>query len=214
MKNYIRRVFFTIIESLFLSVLLFVGWAGFFPNSLSRVITVVKQSVDSLYWPTFLAGAAFLFCLSFVLLLRFLWRRFTLWRILHFSIRRIDKMTGQEFEVFLKAHFERMGFYAKTTKASNDYGADLILRKKNLTICVQAKRYRSNIGVKAVQEVIGSMAYYKADKGMVVTNSYFTKNAQNLALANNIILWDRDVLVHLLSGGNMGGYIYKLLTRN
>ena len=122
-------------------------------------------------------------------------------------------MSGQDFEEYLKVRFEQLGFTVETTKASNDYGADLILHKKNFTVAVQAKRYQGNIGVKAVQEVIGSMAYYEAEKGLVVTNSIFTKNAENLASANNVILWDRDVLVRLLAGEPMTGYLNELLQK-
>ena len=104
-------------------------------------------------------------------------------------------MTGVEFENFLMYHFRKLGYKVKTTPTSNDYGADLILTKNGHRICVQAKRYKSNVGNSAVQEVCAAMAYYKCDSGMVVTNSYFTTNAKNLAKANNIKLWDRDSIV-------------------
>lgn len=32
------------------------------------------------------------------------------------------------------------------------------------------------------------------DKGIVVTNNYFTASATELAKSNNVILWDRDML--------------------
>lgn len=193
MKYYIKRTIFTLLEAVFLT-----GIFYFLPH---LGINIPKISTYTV----------FVLLLIGIFILRILWHKFTLWRILHFSIHRIDKMTGEEFEHFLKIQFEHMGFTAKTTKTSNDYGADLILQKKNLTIAVQAKRYQANIGVKAVQEVIGSMAYYNAQKGLVVTNSSFTKNAENLAAANNVILWDRDVLVRLLAGEPMTGYINELL---
>lgn len=140
--------------------------------------------------------------------LRVQWRRF---RILHFSIRKIDCMSGIEFETYLSLQLQRMGFEVSTTKASSDYGADLILQRKAYRIAVQAKRYQGKIGVKAVQEVIGSMAYYKAEKGLVITNSTYTTNAQKLADANDVILWDRDVLVRLIARENMAGYLSELL---
>lgn len=199
MKHYIKRTLFTIAEALFLTFLLFF---------LIRMDPPVKSGKLS---KTTLWSLAFLGILLFLLFLRYLLHKFILWKTLHFSIHRIDRMTGQEFENFLKIQFEHLGFIAETTKSSNDYGADLILQKKNVTIAVQAKRYRSHIGVKAVQEVIGSMAYYEAGKGLVVTNSSFTKNAEILALANNVILWDRDVLIRLLSGEPMTGYVNELL---
>ena len=73
----------------------------------------------------------------------------------------------------------------------HDYGADLVLRKWGKKIVVQAKRYERNVGIAAVQEVVGSIAYYKADRAMVVTNSNFTKSARDLAKRNEVELWGR-----------------------
>ena len=112
------------------------------------------------------------------------------------GIQRIDRMTGIEFEEFLKVWFEKKGYRAELTPPSNDYGADLllykrILGKKELTV-VQAKCHHSNIGIKAVQEVIGAMDYYKADKGIVVTNQHFSPNAVQLAKSRDVKLIDRS----------------------
>ena len=38
------------------------------------------------------------------------------------------------------------------------------------------------------------MKFYNADKCMVITNSYFTKGARELAKAAGVILWDRTIL--------------------
>lgn len=54
------------------------------------------------------------------------------------------------------------------------------------------------------------MAYYEAEKGLVVTNSTYTLNSKKLAHANDIILWDRDVLVRLIASENMSGYLAEL----
>ena len=51
--------------------------------------------------------------------------------------------------------------------------------------------FRRNVGIAAVQEVVGSIAYYKADRAMVVTNSNFTKSARDLAKRNEVELWGR-----------------------
>lgn len=114
---------------------------------------------------------------------------------LNSKIHDIDNMSGVEFEGLLKAHFETQGYKVKLTPMSNDYGADLILFKDNIKTVVQAKRYREKVSNKAIQEIIGAKGYYKASVGMVVTNSYFTSNAEKVALANDIILWDRNILI-------------------
>ena len=81
--------------------------------------------------------------------------------------------------------------HSHETQEGVPYGADLVLRKWGKKIVVQAKRYERNVGIAAVQEVVGSIAYYKADRAMVVTNSNFTKSARDLAKRNEVELWGR-----------------------
>lgn len=111
---------------------------------------------------------------------------------------QIDSMTGIEFEEMLRKYYQEQGFYVNSTPKSNDYGADLVVEKFGEKFVIQAKRYSSNVGVKAIQEVVSAINYYKADKGIVVTNSYFTKNAIKLAKTNGIQLVERDELEKML----------------
>ncbi len=115
-------------------------------------------------------------------------------RYLTSGMQEVDHMTGEEFEYFLCTYFKELGYKAKTTPMVNDYGADVIAYKEGEKIVIQAKRYKKNVGIKAVQEVIGAKQYYKADKAMVITSSYFTPNAKNLAQSGNVELWDRTKL--------------------
>ena len=108
------------------------------------------------------------------------------------TFSEVDQMSGEAFERFLKAHFERTGYSVECTPASGDYGVDLVCSKDGRKMAVQAKRYQGKVGVRAVQEVLGGMNYYGCDSGMVVTNSYFTPNAFELAKRSDIHLWDRD----------------------
>lgn len=111
------------------------------------------------------------------------------------GILEIDKMKGHQFEYYLQALFQSKGYNAKVTKASGDYGADLILTKNKEKIVIQAKRYKSNVGIKAVQEIYSAKSHYDADQAWVVTNSYYTAAAKNLSKSNNVRLIDRDQLM-------------------
>ena len=113
-------------------------------------------------------------------------------RYLRMRLKKVDKLSGESFEEYLKEHFKKRGYKVKTTRRSGDYGADLLMKKRGKTTVVQAKRYEKPVGVFAVQEVIGAMAYYEADSAMVVTNRTFTKNARNLAEQSGVDLWDRE----------------------
>lgn len=120
-------------------------------------------------------------------------------KLMESGIGLIDEMSGAVFEELLMEHFKRLGYKARMTARTADYGADLILEKEDERIVVQAKRWKQNVGIAAIQQVVGAIKHYQADKGMVISNSYFTMNAENLASSNNIELWDRDKLVRFLS---------------
>lgn len=113
-------------------------------------------------------------------------------RYLRSNLGKVDKMTGPEFEEYLAAHFDNLGYKVKHIGQTGDYGADLILYRDGVSIVVQAKRYQDKVGVKAVQEVISAKEYYECDSAMVVTNSYFTPNAIQMATQCNVGLWDRE----------------------
>lgn len=115
-------------------------------------------------------------------------------KYLNSGMKEVDTMSGTEFENFLLAHFEKQGYKGSTTQASNDFGADLVLKKDGELIVIQAKRHKGKIGIKAVQEVSGAINFYSATKGIVVTNNYFTPAAVKLAEASKIELWDRKSL--------------------
>lgn len=116
----------------------------------------------------------------------------------NYDFSKIDYMDGIEFENLIDAKFQKMGYTTKLTKATKDYGVDLIAKKNKKSIAIQIKRYNRNVGVKAIQEVIAAKAFYKTDTAMVLTNSYFTKPAKNLAKETNVILIDRSKLAKIL----------------
>jgi hypothetical protein len=115
------------------------------------------------------------------------------------SIDLIDELSGVDFENFLAVLFRRLGYRVETTKTTGDQGVDLLLYKNNECVAVQAKCYQSSVGNDAVQQVVAGMKYYKADKSMVVTNSYYTEGARQLAERTNTILWDREKLKDMIN---------------
>ena len=114
------------------------------------------------------------------------------------EMHEVDRMTGENFEKYLLILFQAIGYQVESTPGSQDYGADLILYKNGMKIAVQAKRYKNTVGVRAVQEVVSSVKYYKANKAMVITNNRFTENACILARCNSVELCDREKLMDLI----------------
>lgn len=146
--------------------------------------------IISYIWLIYLFTAAIVFCMIAIM-----YATYKKKKLRRSGIDVIDKMSGEQFENYLKCFFEEQGYKVKTTPKTGDYGCDLLLKKSGKCIAVQAKRYSEKVGIKAVQEVIGSIKYYKADSAMVVTNSYFTQNAVELADRNQVKLWDRRILI-------------------
>ncbi|OLS33433.1 restriction endonuclease [Bacillus sp. MRMR6] len=128
------------------------------------------------------------------------------------GITEIDSMDGIRFEYYLKELYLCRGYAVEVTSASGDYGADLLLKKDGKKVVVQAKRYSKDVGIKAVQEVMGARSYYKADEAWVVSNSYFTKAARELASNGDVLLVNRDELIDyilVLSGTSQSPVIAK-----
>ena len=117
----------------------------------------------------------------------------------HLTIIDIDLMSGIQFEEFLCQYFNKQGYDCSTTKATGDQGIDLIAKKGELTIAIQAKCYSGTVGNHAVMEAVAGMKYYNANRCMVITNSTFSKSAIELAKANGVILWDRQVLIEKIN---------------
>lgn len=126
------------------------------------------------------------------------------------GILEVDKMSGRKFEEYLQALLKAKGYYVQLTPASGDYGADLILSTKGRKIIVQAKRYKKNVGVKAVQEIASAKSHYKADECWVITNSFYTEQAKKLASSNQVRLIDRKQLMNCMLQENKG--THKLLS--
>ncbi|UFT99365.1 restriction endonuclease [Radiobacillus kanasensis] len=110
------------------------------------------------------------------------------------TIDDVDLMTGTVFENFVAELFKKMGYSTKQTKNTGDQGIDIIAVKDGIRIGIQTKCYANSVSNKAIQEVKAGLKFYHLDKGMVLTNSHFTKGAINLANSNEIILWDRLML--------------------
>lgn len=111
------------------------------------------------------------------------------------EIEKIDMMSGYQFEDFVMKLFEKMGYAVEHTPLSGDQGVDLIVKKGTQIIAIQTKCFRTQkIGNKAIQEVVAGAKFYGASKMIVVTNSYFTRSAIELASIHNVELWDRNVI--------------------
>lgn len=114
----------------------------------------------------------------------------------------VDAMDGFEFEDFLVKIFQTIGYDVKETKRTQDQGADLFVTRFGKRMVIQAKNYSGSVGNSAVQQVISAKTFYSCDDAMVVTNSYFTKSAKELAESAMVRLIDRNELQNYLDDYN------------
>ncbi|SCW49110.1 Restriction endonuclease [Ruminococcaceae bacterium YRB3002] len=100
-------------------------------------------------------------------------------------------MDGREYERRVADYLRSHGYHrVSLTRDSGDYGVDIVCSRHRHKYAVQCKFYAKPVGVSAVQQVVGGMAYYECDRAMVVTNSTFTRQASELAEKNDVILLD------------------------
>jgi restriction system protein len=160
------------------------------PSSPDLIGPVLHGLADALvtFWPLWLLIAS-------IGAVKLAWRIYQLRRLSRSGITEVDQMDGTTFEVFLTTLFRRLGYGVEHTGRRGDYGADLVVTKDGRRIAVQAKRWNKAVGVKAIQEAVASKGMYKCSEALVVANRAFTRQARTLARANDVALWDRDVLV-------------------
>jgi hypothetical protein len=115
----------------------------------------------------------------------------------------IDQMSGEQFESCLTTMAERNGYEVERTPRFGDYGADLILSTESVRIAVQAKRWSQLVGLGAVQEIAAAKTHYHCHEAAVITNHFFSKQAQTLGQSTGVLLWDRDELRQQLKAADM-----------
>jgi restriction system protein len=115
------------------------------------------------------------------------------------DIAQIDQMSGVQFEERLLVHCQAHGWRVRPTRASGDFGADLVgTRPDGVRVVIQAKRWQGAVGVGAVQEVHAARNYYQASYALLITNSTLTAPARELAARTGVDVWERDRLIREL----------------
>lgn len=121
-------------------------------------------------------------------------------RTLYSTPKSFDIMNGLEFEHFCADILTANGFSnVEVTQGSGDHGIDILAEKYDITYAIQCKCYSSNIGNAAVQQAHTGKSLYHKDIAVVLTNQYFTQQAQEEANAPGVKLWDRNKLEELIN---------------
>lgn len=103
-------------------------------------------------------------------------------------------MSGEDYERYCIALLSQTGWSAEETPTSGDQGADIVAVREGVRVVIQCKRYASNVGNAAVQQVFAAMAFYQADHAAVVTNADYTPSAIELAEGIGVLLLHHEDL--------------------
>ena len=143
---------------------------------------------------TWMLGAAIAVAIVFVPIVHIIRKKWKTEKMLP-----MDEMEGAQFEKYCARLLEKRGFIdVNITKASGDFGVDILAEKDGVTYAIQCKRYTDPVGVKAIQEAFAGREYYDRMVGAVLTNQYFTAPAVEAAKKLKILLWDRGYLESMI----------------
>jgi restriction system protein len=130
-------------------------------------------------------------------------------------LNKIKQCNPSFFEKLVIDLLVKMGYGGSKQEAaqvigkSGDEGIDGIIKEDKLgldVIYVQAKRWENVIGRPEIQKFVGALAGQKANKGIFITTSSFTKEAEEYSkgLSTKLILIDGKRLTDLMIEYNVG----------
>ncbi|MDT0267431.1 restriction endonuclease [Streptomyces sp. DSM 44915] len=127
------------------------------------------------------------------------------------SLTTVDTLSGTAFEELVAARLREDGCTeVERVGGGGDQGRDVTGRLPDgRTMVVQCKRLNPKRGVDAptMQRLLGTRTHFAADLALCVTNTRFTTQAAEFAVANGIVLVHRDVLGPWLRGARLATLI-------
>jgi hypothetical protein len=115
----------------------------------------------------------------------------------------LNSLTGHQFENLIETLIQKMGFVTKERMQSADGGIDIFATYPQPILegnyIIQCKRYSKPISVSVVRDLYGVIHSRNANKGILITNSTYTKPAIEFAENKQLELIDGEKLVQLLA---------------
>ena len=106
-----------------------------------------------------------------------------------------QQMDGHQFEQYCADLLAKNGYAnVEVTKASGDFGIDVLAEKDGVTYAIQCKYYTDKVGNHAVQEAFAGKEYYDRMVAVVMTNSTFAAAAVETAKETHVLLWDGSMM--------------------
>jgi hypothetical protein len=117
------------------------------------------------------------------------------------TIEEIDELTGKEFEKFLAEYFKLKKYDTSLTDDNGDRGIDVLVKKDNKLIGIQAKRWKTStpINEDAINKILAGKNYHHPDEiWLITTTTDITRQARNTAENNNILIRTRNLVIDIL----------------
>jgi len=130
-------------------------------------------------------------------------------------IERVKSCSPEFFERLVVELLVAMGYGGSLADAgqaigrSGDAGIDGIIKEDRLgldVVCIQAKRWKATVGRPEVQAFAGSMEGYRSKKGVLITTSSFSKDAEEYVkhIERKIVLLDGTKLAQFMIDCGIG----------
>src|SRR5574341_1380642 len=116
------------------------------------------------------------------------------------EILNIDNINRSEFEDYIIRVLTHKGFKVETTGEKIALGVTLIAKKDGHKYAVQIERQTGAVSRLALSDVDREKHRYGCDKVILITNSYFSEDAIELAKSTGCELVDRDTLAMWVLG--------------
>lgn|GEM_PF-3526703 len=119
------------------------------------------------------------------------------------TLTEIDTMSGPQFQDWCQDALEAI-YDVKTTKFLRDQKVDFMLEgnaRVPKTVVLVFRQERP-IGAINIEEVQKACFLHDADKGLIITNGEFTKDARDLAQGTVVTLISRNDLIDLIAKNN------------
>ena len=115
----------------------------------------------------------------------------------------IYQLGSRKFEELIAKLFSDRGYEVSLTKSTRDGGYDVFARVKDafssFVVLAECKKYspENKVGVEVVRGLYGVTEAHRANQGLIITSSFFTKDAkqEQLRIGERIALKDYNDLV-------------------
>lgn len=115
----------------------------------------------------------------------------------------INSLDGHQFEALIEELVKKMGFTVEERKLTVDGGIDILAHSFEPLYegkyIIQCKRYSQKVSESPVRDLYGVVHSRNANKGILITNSTFTKAAIDFASDKQLELLDGSKLLRLLA---------------